>query len=49
MAWSMVKPLSWNILAWFAWGVMILALRFHLERQRQKSAIQEALVAPTEP
>jgi heme exporter protein C len=47
MAWSMVKPLLWNMLAWFAWGVMILALRYRVERQQQKIAAAEAEAALT--
>jgi heme exporter protein C len=39
---SMVGALMWNMLAWFAWGVLILALRYHLERQHQKIAAAEA-------
>jgi hypothetical protein len=30
------------MLAWFAWGVLILALRYHVERKQQKIAAQEA-------
>ena len=48
MAPSMVGALLWNMLAWFAWGVLILAMRYHVERQQQKVAereAQEALLA----
>jgi heme exporter protein C len=45
MAWSMVKPLLWNMLAWFAWGVLILALRYRVERQHQSIAQAEAHAA----
>jgi heme exporter protein C len=37
---SMLPAFGWNLLAWFAWGVLILGLRFGLERQHQ--TIQEA-------
>jgi heme exporter protein C len=38
----MVHVLLWNMLAWLAWGLLILALRYHVERQHQKFAAQEA-------
>jgi heme exporter protein C len=42
---SMIGPFLWNMLAWFAWGVLILALRYVVERKRQKNAEFEALDA----
>ena len=39
---SMTHPLMWNMLAWLAWGILILGLRFHVERQHQKIAAAEA-------
>jgi heme exporter protein C len=42
MAWSMARVLLWNMLAWFAWGILILGLRYRLERQRQKIEAAEA-------
>jgi heme exporter protein C len=42
---SMVGAFLWNMLAWFAWGVLILALRYAVERKRQKNAEYEALDA----
>jgi heme exporter protein C len=42
---SMVGALLWNMLAWFAWGVMILAIRFRVERKGQKIAEKEAEAA----
>lgn len=42
MAWSMTRVLLWNLLAWFAWGVMLLLIRYHVERHRQKIAEREA-------
>ena len=43
---SMRPAFYWNILTWFMWGVFILALRFALERRRQRQqsqAVQAAL------
>lgn len=45
MAWPMARVLLWNLLAWFAWGVMILVMRIRVERQRQKIAAREAEAA----
>ena len=42
---SMLGPFMWNMLAWFAWGVLILAIRFKVERQQQKIAAAEAEAA----
>jgi len=42
---SMVGALLWNMLAWFAWGVLILALRYRVERQHQRIAAAEAEAA----
>ncbi|MGA9062316.1 MAG: cytochrome c biogenesis protein CcsA [Terracidiphilus sp.] len=39
---SMVGALLWNMLAWFAWGVLVLAFRYRVERQQQKIAAEEA-------
>jgi heme exporter protein C len=39
---SMYIPLLWNMLAWFAWGVLILAMRYRVERQQQVAAEKEA-------
>jgi heme exporter protein C len=47
---SMVGALLWNMLAWFAWGVLVLALRYHVERMRQRNdeaEAQAALIAGT--
>jgi heme exporter protein C len=38
---SMVGALMWNMLAWFLWCVLILSLRYHVERQEQKIAAAE--------
>ncbi len=42
MAKSMLIPFDWNLLAWFAWGVLILGLRYAVERKHQKVAQAEA-------
>ncbi|MGD0892052.1 MAG: cytochrome c biogenesis protein CcsA [Terracidiphilus sp.] len=42
MAPAMVNVLLWNMLAWFCWGVLILGLRFIVERRQQKIAALEA-------
>ena len=42
---SMVGALMWNMLAWFAWGILILGLRYKVERQQQKIAAREAQAA----
>jgi heme exporter protein C len=42
---TMVGALLWNMLAWFAWGVLILVLRYRVERQQQKISAAEAEAA----
>jgi heme exporter protein C len=42
---SMVGALLWNIAAWMAWGLMVLAIRYYVERKRQKAIEREALEA----
>jgi heme exporter protein C len=42
---SMVGALMWNMLAWFLWGLLILALRYQVERKQQKIAAAEAEAA----
>ncbi len=44
---SMVGALLWNMVAWMAWGLLILGLRYRVERQQQKIAAQEAQEALT--
>jgi len=39
---TMTGALMWNMLAWFLWGILILLLRYHAERQNQKVAEREA-------
>jgi heme exporter protein C len=42
---SMIGPFLWNMLAWFAWGVLILGLRYAVERRHQKNAADDAMDA----
>jgi heme exporter protein C len=42
---SMVGALMWNMLAWFCWCLLILAVRYHVERKQQKIAAAEAYAA----
>jgi heme exporter protein C len=37
----MLHAFSWNILAWLAWGLLILVVRYYVERQSQKVAAQD--------
>jgi heme exporter protein C len=39
---AMMHAFLWNIVAWAAWGALLLALRFSVERQQQKIAALEA-------
>jgi heme exporter protein C len=48
MAPAMLHAFGWNVLAWLAWGLLILAIRFHVERQRQSIDAQEAQAALNE-
>jgi heme exporter protein C len=41
----MVHALLWNMLAWLAWGLLILVLRYHVERQQQRLAARDAQAA----
>jgi heme exporter protein C len=42
---SMVPAFLWNMVAWLAWGVLILGLRYRVERQQQRIAAREAQAA----
>jgi heme exporter protein C len=42
---TMVHALLWNMLAWMLWGILILGLRYRVERQQQKNAEREAQAA----
>lgn len=39
---SMLAPFLWNMVAWFAWGVFILILRYNVERKHQQNDALEA-------
>jgi len=41
----MVDALLWNMLAWALWGILILGIRYYVERHRQKIAALEAKAA----
>ena len=42
MAPSMLHPFLWNMLAWFCWGILVLILRYQVERKHQHNAAEEA-------
>ncbi len=42
---TMLHAWEWNIVAWLFWGVLLLTLRYRLERQHQKIATAEAEAA----
>jgi len=42
---TMVGALMWNMLAWFAWGIFVLILRYYTERKHQINAEAEAQLA----
>jgi heme exporter protein C len=37
----MLHAFGWNILAWLAWGLLILVVRYYVERRSQKAAAQD--------
>ena len=39
---QMLHAFGWNVLAWLAWGIMILAVRYYVERRHQKIAASQA-------
>jgi heme exporter protein C len=39
---AMTHVLLWNMLAWMLWGILILGLRYRVERRQQKIAGREA-------
>src|SRR5450755_4081677 len=39
---AMLHAFAWNVVAWAAWGVLILAIRFYVERRNQKLAAADA-------
>ncbi len=38
----MLHAFGWNVLAWFAWGMLVLCFRYYVERRQQKIAANEA-------
>ncbi len=44
---TMVHAFLWNMLAWFCWGVLVLFLRYRVERRHQHYAALEAEEALT--
>jgi heme exporter protein C len=38
----MLHAFGWNVLAWFAWGILVLCFRYYVERRQQKIAANEA-------
>lgn len=42
---SMAAAFGWNVLAWFAWGVLILGYRYYVERRKQRVEQHAALRA----
>jgi heme exporter protein C len=42
---AMLHAFGWNIAAWLAWGLLILALRYRLERQHQQLIARQAQAA----
>jgi heme exporter protein C len=38
----MLAAWGWNLLAWLAWGLLILALRYRVERRQQEIVAAEA-------
>jgi heme exporter protein C len=42
---SMLPAFFWNLAAWAAWGLLILALRYHVEREHQRIVAAEAEAA----
>jgi len=45
MAPSMAAVLLWNMLSWTLWGLLVLGLRYRVERKHQQNAHQEAMEA----
>ncbi|HKF50067.1 MAG TPA: cytochrome c biogenesis protein CcsA [Terracidiphilus sp.] len=39
---SMLGPFMWNMLAWMAWGILILGIRYVVERRNQVKTAREA-------
>ena len=39
---AMLAAFGWNVLAWFCWGLLVLFLRYHVERRHQQYEALEA-------
>jgi len=39
---TMVHAFLWNVLGWFCWGMLVLFIRYHVERRHQQYAALEA-------
>lgn len=39
---AMLHAFGWNVVAWFAWGILLLVLRYKMERRAQRIAAAEA-------
>jgi heme exporter protein C len=39
---QMLAAFGWNVLAWAAWGMLILGIRYYVERRNQKLAAADA-------
>ena len=44
---AMLEAFGWNVLAWLCWGLLILFIRYYVERKHQSYAAQEAEEALT--
>jgi hypothetical protein len=42
---TMVGALMWNMLAWLCWGLLVLGLRYRVERKGQMIVAEEAQAA----
>ena len=42
---TMMHAFEWNIVSWLMWGILILGIRYFVERQQQKIVGQEAQAA----
>lgn len=42
---SMLVPFIWNIFAWLSWGILLLSIRFVVERRQQRMVAAEAQAA----
>jgi len=42
---AMLHAFGWNVLAWAAWGILLLVLRYNVERRQQQRNAEEAQLA----